>query len=96
MTKRVVGIDLGGTGLRIGVVAEDGSVEGLQSLTHGGFPAFGMARRDNETSLNIGMVWQFAPAISLQPSLGLTRNSSNIPLTDFDRQVFSVDIRFDL
>lgn len=38
MTKRVVGIDLGGTGLRIGVVAEDGSVEGLQSLTHGGFP----------------------------------------------------------
>lgn len=62
----------------------------------GVFPAFGMARRDNETSLNIGMVWQFAPAISLQPSLGLTRNSSNIPLTDFDRQVFSVDIRFDL
>lgn len=38
MTKRVVGIDLGGTGLRIGVVAEDGSVEGLQSVTHGGFP----------------------------------------------------------
>lgn len=37
MTKRVVGIDLGGTGLRIGVVAEDGSVAGLQSLTHGGF-----------------------------------------------------------
>lgn len=62
----------------------------------GVFPAFGMARRDNEASLNIGMVWQFAPAISLQPSLGLTRNSSNIPLTDFDRQVFSVDIRFDL
>ena len=38
MTKRVVGIDLGGTGLRIGVVAEDGSVEGLQAVTHGGFP----------------------------------------------------------
>lgn len=38
MTKRVVGIDLGGTGLRIGVVAEDGSVEGLRSVTHGGFP----------------------------------------------------------
>jgi glucokinase len=38
LTKRVVGIDLGGTGLRIGVVAEDGSVEGLQSVTHGGFP----------------------------------------------------------
>lgn len=37
MSKRVVGIDLGGTGLRMGVVAEDGSVEGLQSLTHGGF-----------------------------------------------------------
>ncbi len=37
MTKRVVGIDLGGTGLRMGVVAEDGAVEGLQSLTHGGF-----------------------------------------------------------
>lgn len=37
MTKRVVGIDLGGTGLRMGVVAEDGAVEGLQSLQHGGF-----------------------------------------------------------
>lgn len=37
MTGRVVGIDLGGTGLRIGVVAEDGSVTGLQSMTHGGF-----------------------------------------------------------
>ncbi|MDB4932854.1 MAG: Glucokinase [Myxococcaceae bacterium] len=37
MTKRVVGIDLGGTGLRMGVVAEDGTVEGLQSQTHGGF-----------------------------------------------------------
>lgn len=37
MTKRVVGIDLGGTGLRMGVVSEDGAVEGLQSLTHGGF-----------------------------------------------------------
>jgi glucokinase len=37
LTKRVVGIDLGGSGLRMGVVSEDGAVEGLQSLTHGGF-----------------------------------------------------------
>lgn len=34
---RVVGIDLGGTGLRVGVVGADGTVEGLQSMRHGGF-----------------------------------------------------------
>ena len=34
---RVLGIDLGGTGLRRGVVAVDGSVEDLRSVRHGGF-----------------------------------------------------------
>ena len=37
MTRRVVGIDLGGTGLRVGVVGADGAVEGMQSMRHGGF-----------------------------------------------------------
>ncbi len=37
LTRRVVGIDLGGTGLRVGVVGADGAVEGMQSMRHGGF-----------------------------------------------------------
>ena len=35
--NRVVGIDLGGTGLRRGVVRPDGTVEGLVAFQHGGF-----------------------------------------------------------
>jgi glucokinase len=36
--SKVVGIDLGGTGLRAGVVAEDGTITRLRQFAHGGFP----------------------------------------------------------
>lgn len=34
----IVGIDLGGTGIRAGLVEPDGRVSSIQTFRHGGFP----------------------------------------------------------
>lgn len=74
----------------------NGSISHEQREYQANFPNFGKARDDGELSLNLGLAWQFAPAMSLLPNYTFTRNDSNIPLTDYERHVFSLDIRFDL
>lgn len=62
----------------------------------GVFQNFGKSRDDNELSLNLGLEWKIAPAVSLLPSLTVTQNDSSITLTDYDRQMVSLEIRYDL
>ncbi|PTQ87509.1 surface lipoprotein assembly modifier [Agitococcus lubricus] len=59
------------------------------------FPLFQQTREDQELNLNIGMTWQLNEATRVQPNYSLIRNQSTIVLTDYERHIVAVDIRFD-
>ncbi len=60
------------------------------------YAPFAVARDDNEYALTVGASWRLSADTSLQPNYTFTKNNSNIPLTDYDRHVVSLDLRFDL
>jgi hypothetical protein len=59
------------------------------------YSPFAVARDDNEYSVNVGASWRISADASLQPNYTYTKNNSNIPLTDYDRHIVSLDLRFD-
>ena len=58
-------------------------------------PLFGVARRDRQTDLRVGLSWKLAPEWTLNPQLSYTGNSSNVNLFKYDRTVASVALRKD-
>lgn len=46
--------------------------------------------------LSLGAIWQMDKHLSLRPTYTFTTNSSNNPLSDYDRHTVSVDVRFEL
>ena len=56
-------------------------------------PFFGVARRDRQTQWVLGVSWLPAPGWRITPQWALTRNDSTLPITDYDRRIFSVTVR---
>ena len=56
-------------------------------------PFFGVTRRDRQTQAVLGLSWLPAPGWRITPQWALTRNASTVPITDYDRRVFSVTVR---
>jgi hypothetical protein len=56
-------------------------------------PFFGVVRRDRQTQWTLGLSWLPAPGWRVTPQWALTRNASSVPITDYDRRVFSVTVR---
>lgn len=68
----------------------------LESRDYGGQePLFLVSRRDTQTNLRVGLGYVPAPGWTITPSLGYTRNDSNIVINDYDRTVLSVSLRRD-
>jgi hypothetical protein len=59
----------------------------------GADPFFGVVRRDRQTQWALGLSWLPAPGWRVTPQWAQTRNASNVPITDYDRRVFSVTVR---
>lgn len=57
---------------------------------------FFAARDESEIGLNLGLSWRIRSGLSLQPGYSYTKDNSNVPLFDYDRHVFSVDLRYDM
>ena len=68
------------------------------SLLHSGYqdrnPDFTVTRRDWQTDLALGLVWQLAEGWSLRPQLVYTRNRSNTQINDYQRTEASLTVRF--
>ena len=56
-------------------------------------PLFGIARKDRQTDLRVGLQWKFAPDWSLTPQIAYTDNRSSVTLFKYDRTVTSVSLR---
>lgn len=56
-------------------------------------PFFGVVRRDRQTQWALGLSWLPAPGWRVTPQWAQTRNASTVPITDYDRRVFSVTVR---
>jgi len=56
-------------------------------------PFFGVTRRDRQAYWALGLSWLPAPGWRITPQWMVTRNSSTLPITDYDRRVLSVTVR---
>ncbi len=60
------------------------------------FPLFAINREDKESSLGMGLNWRINKHLSLVPSYTYSNNNSNIAISDYNRHVVNVDLRFDM
>lgn len=58
--------------------------------------AFQVVREDTGVDLSLGAIYQAGPHLSLRPAYTYTSNDSNIVLSDFDRHVVSLDLRYEM
>ena len=91
-----------GYGFRVGAqtsASSDLMYFGSFSLEHrrygGEDPAFLKKRSDNQYDLNLGATYRVSREWSLTPRLSLTKNSSNVDLNDYHREILSVTLRRD-
>lgn len=56
-------------------------------------PFFGVTRRDRQAHWVLGVSWVPSPGWRVTPQWALTRNASTLPITEYDRRVFSVTLR---
>lgn len=56
-------------------------------------PFFAVLRKDRQAQWALGLSWLPAPGWRVTPQWAQTRNASNVPITDYDRRVFSVAVR---
>lgn len=59
----------------------------------GADPFFGVTRHDSQMQWVLGLSWLPAPGWRITPQWVLTRNSSTLPITDYDRRVLSITVR---
>ncbi|MDI1301653.1 MAG: tetratricopeptide repeat protein [bacterium] len=57
-------------------------------------PLFLVTREDTGTDLGLGAVYQPTPHFSVRPTYTYSKNTSNIVLSDYDRHVISLDLRY--
>ena len=60
------------------------------------YPLLALNRDDKESSIGINANWRINKQISFIPSYTYANNNSNIPFSDYNRHVVSVDLRFDM
>lgn len=89
-----VGARLGGQWRLGGGLSAFGSLSYERRKYGGVEPLFLVAREDKQTDVNLGLsyLWRSATTLLLQASH--TRNSSNVVLNDFSRNIVSVSARF--
>ena len=58
-------------------------------------PFFLVKRKDNQTSLTLGLNWVPAKSWRITPQISYIRNQSNVVINDYDRTIYSVAARFE-
>ena len=58
-------------------------------------PLFLVRRSDEQVNFNIGLNWVPTPQWRVTPQIAITRASSNVAISDYSRNVFSVTVRRD-
>lgn len=90
------GIRLGGNVALLQRLALTASLSVEQRKFNGLDATFLVYREDTATDLNLGAIYQLSKNLSLRPGYTYSNNDSNTVLSDFDRHVVSLDLRYDL
>lgn len=69
--------------------AEQRSFDGLS-------PLFLVEREDTGVDATVGAIWQLGKKLSLRPTYTFSSSDSNTPLSDYDRHLVAVDLRYDM
>lgn len=59
----------------------------------GADPFFAVTRTDRQVQVALGLNWTPAPGWRVTPQWQFTRNASTLPITDYERRVFSILLR---
>lgn len=74
----------------------NGSLSAEQREFKANYPLFNEARDEKQYDVNLGLVWRVSSDTSIQPGYTYITNNSNIALTDYQRHIVAIDVRFDL
>lgn len=73
-----------------------GSLSAEQRKFDGQSMLFQVTRDDTAVDLGLGAIYQLMPHLSLRPAYTYSISDSNIVLSDYDRHVVAIDIRYDM
>lgn len=90
------GIRLGGNVALAQRLALTASLSCEQRKFNGIDANFMVYRDETSTDLNLGAIFQIDQHLSLRPGYTYSNNDSNTVLSDFDRHVVALDLRYDL
>ena len=82
---------------RVSSLAAQWSVFASADLEHrrygGQDPFFAVTRTDRQAQVALGLNWTPSPGWRVTPQWSFTRNASTLPITDYERRVFSITVR---
>jgi tetratricopeptide (TPR) repeat protein len=90
-------------GLRLGGsqgVREDLRLTASLSLEQRDFddvnPFFQETREDTALDLSLGAIWKVGPKLSVRPAYTYTNSESSVVVSDYDRHVVAIDLRYEM
>lgn len=90
------GLRLGGNLTVLSTLRLTTSLSVEQRKFDGVSPLFLTTRKDTGTDLSLGAIYQPAQHFTVRPTYTYSNNHSNIVLSDYDRHLVSLDIRYEL
>jgi uncharacterized protein (PEP-CTERM system associated) len=96
LSQDFAGLRLGGSVMLSARLALTGAVSAEQREFGGVSPIFLVVREDTGIDASLGAIWKMSEQLSLKPTYTYSTTDSNIALSDYDRHLVSVDLRYDM
>lgn len=91
-----LGARLGGSLALRANLALTGALSTEQRQFDGISPLFLVEREDTSTDASLGAIWKVGDKLSLRPTYTYSISDSNTVLSDYDRHLVSLDLRYDM
>lgn len=91
-----MGLRMGGNMALSNRLALTAAVSAEQRKFDGASPIFLVEREDTGVDASLGAIWKITDRLSLKPAYTYSSSDSNTVLSDYDRHLVSVDLRYDM
>lgn len=91
-----MGLRLGGSVILDERLALTGALSVERRQFDGPSSAFMVEREDTGIDASVGAIWKLREKLSLKPAYIFSTSDSNIPLSDYDRHLVAVDLRYEM
>lgn len=96
LSQDFAGLRLGGSTVLNARLALTAAVSAERREFGGQSPIFLVVREDTAVDTSLGAIWKLGEKLSLKPAYTYSSSDSNIALSDYDRHLVSVDLRYDM